>query len=239
MSIKENLHPALRDKRAVLFDAGGTLVHPDWGRLALAAEGETGRKFTPAELRHALYQEFQIIDDLFRRKVAAPAYTTQRGWTFARMYERLGIDTAACDRLSKRADDLHSEQHLWCELDPATPAVLTGLKQAGLQIAVISNTEDGRLEELLEMVEIKIHFDFLIDSFIVGHRKPDAAIFHLALERFGLAPHEAIYVGDSYGHDVLGAQAIGMPALLLDPLDLYTEGEDLQRIRKLGELIKA
>lgn len=235
--LRKHLHPALRDKRAVLFDAGGTLVHPDWQRLASIAEEEAGNAFTHAELRQALYQEFQVVDHHLRHKQDAPEYTRQRGWTFARMYGALGLDTAACDRLNKRLDELHGERHLWCALDPETPGVLVKLKECGLQIAVISNTEDGRLEELLEMVEIKRYFDFLIDSFIVGHRKPDAAIFHLALERLKLTAHQAVYIGDSYGHDVLGAEAAGLQAILLDPLDLYPESESL-RIRSLGELIK-
>lgn len=234
--MREHLHPILRDKRAVLFDAGGTLLHPDWGRLALIAEEETGQAFTPPELRQALYKEFQVVDQFLRNKQSAPAYTRQRGWTFARMYGALGMDSAACDRLNRRIDILHGERHLWCELDPDAPRVLSELKHAGLQVAVISNTEDGRLEELLEMVEIKRHFDMLIDSFIVGHRKPDAAIFHLALERFNILPHEAVYIGDSYGHDVIGAEAAGLQAILLDPLDLYQEVECV-RIRALSEFL--
>lgn len=238
MIMRENLHPILGDKRAVLFDAGGTLVHPDWRRLALLAEEEMGRAFTPAELRQALYKEFEVVDQFLRNKQAAPEYTRKRGWTFARMYAALGVEPGAADRLSDRVDALHSERHLWCELDPDAPRVLVELKRAGLQVAVISNTEDGKLEELLELVAIKMHFDLLVDSFIVGHRKPDAAIFHFTLERLRLAPHEAVFVGDSYGHDVLGAEAAGLQAILFDPLDLYPQSESL-RIRTLGELIGA
>ena len=39
----------------------------------------------------------------------------------------------------------------------------------------------------------------------------------VALERSGLAPDEAVYVGDIYSIDVLGARAAGMRAVLLDP----------------------
>ena len=73
-SMKENLHPALRAARAVLFDAGGTLVHPDWQRLAALAAEEAGRTFTPAELRQALYKEFQVVDHYLRHKQDAPTY---------------------------------------------------------------------------------------------------------------------------------------------------------------------
>jgi putative hydrolase of the HAD superfamily len=120
--------------------------------------------------------------------------------------------------------------------DREAPAVLAALKEAGLRLAVISNTEDGRLEELLDLVELKSHFDFFFDSYIVGERKPDAAIFQLALSRLELDPGEAVYIGDSYGHDALPALRLGMRAILLDPLDLYPESI-CPRIRSLGELI--
>ena len=57
-----------------------------------------------------------------------------------------------------------------------------------------------------------------------------------ALERLDVAPHESVYVGDSYGHDVRGAEGAGLRAILLDPLDLYRDS-DCPRIRALGELV--
>ena len=233
------LNPLLRNVRAVLFDAGGTLVHPDWARLsALCAVECGGRTFDSAELERALKETLRAVDaGLQRAGGRLPSDSTRRGWLFRRMYGALGLDEETCERLSVRLDEAHTERHLWCDLDPEAPAVLTKLKDAGLRIAVISNTEDGRLAELLEMVELAAHFDFLIDSYVVGHRKPEAAIFRMALERLDLAPHEAAYIGDSYGHDALAAQAVGMHAILLDPLDLHPESI-CPRIRSLGELIE-
>ena len=37
----DELHPSLRGARACVFDAGGTLVHPDWERLAALAKKQT------------------------------------------------------------------------------------------------------------------------------------------------------------------------------------------------------
>jgi putative hydrolase of the HAD superfamily len=91
------------------------------------------------------------------------------------------------------------------------------------------------LEELLEMIEIAEHLDLFVDSHVVGLRKPDAVIFHHALEKLNVAPQEAVYVGDSYGHDIVGAQQAGLRAILLDPLDLYKES-DCPRIHALKEL---
>jgi putative hydrolase of the HAD superfamily len=113
--------------------------------------------------------------------------------------------------------------------------VLDELKRQGLILAVISNTEDGRLRDSLDAAGIADRFDLLIDSHLVGYRKPDPAIFRLTLDRLGLEAHEAAFVGDSYAHDALAAQAIGMRGILLDPLDLHPESV-CPRIKSLDDL---
>jgi FMN phosphatase YigB (HAD superfamily) len=51
----------------------------------------------------------------------------------------------------------------------------------------------------------------------VGVEKPDPRIFRIALERAQVEPDDAVYVGDLYSVDVIGARAVGMDAVLLDP----------------------
>jgi putative hydrolase of the HAD superfamily len=111
------------------------------------------------------------------------------------------------------------------------------LKRAGLLVAVISNTEDGRLGDSLAAAGLAESFDLLVDSHLVGFRKPDPAIFRLALERLGVEAGEAAFVGDSYAHDALAARAAGMRAVLLDPLDLHPEAV-CPRIRSLADLLR-
>ena len=229
-----SLHPFLSGARAVLFDAGGTLAHPDWERLAHLARLETGRSFDTVEMRRRLYESLRAVDGRLSEE-AIRAHTRRPGWVFNDMFCALDVDEATCARLAAQILATHSERHLWCGLDPDAPRVIVELKRAGLEVAVISNTEDGRLEEMLKLLEIAAHFDLLVDSHVVGLRKPDAAIFHYTLEQLNIAPHEAVYVGDSYGHDVLGAQNAGLRAILLDPLDLYRES-DCPRIHALSEL---
>lgn len=220
----------------MLFDVGGTLVHPDWERLAQLASREAGREFVAVELGRKFKEMMCEVDAGLQRGDPPPEDSKKRNWVFRRVYRALDLDDPTCEKLSGLLDATHAERHLWSTPDLEAPAVLGALKAAGLRIAVISNTEDGRLEELLDLVELKSHFDFFIDSYIVGARKPDAAIFQLALSRLELEPTDAVYIGDSYGHDALAALAVGMRALLLDPLGLYPESV-CPRIRTLGELI--
>jgi HAD superfamily hydrolase (TIGR01509 family) len=230
------LHPALRGLRAVLFDVGGTLTHPDWARLSQLAAREAVGEFTATELERAFKGGLKEVDACIKRGETPPVDTTRRHWTFRRMYGGLGVGAEACERLCAPLDRAHDERHLWCGVDPQAPRVLAAIRGAGLRAAVISNTEDGRLEELMALIDLVEHFDFLIDSFVVGGRKPDASIFQLALSRLGVEPGEAAFVGDSYAHDALAALAVGMSAILLDPLDLHAEAV-CPRVSSLAELI--
>jgi putative hydrolase of the HAD superfamily len=234
----EELHPALRGRRAVIFDVGGTLTHPDWPRLAQLGREVAGGALTAEEMERAFKEGLREFDACVRRGVPAPFDATRRNWTFRRMYAGLGLDAETCERLSALLDETHAERHLWCGVDADAGRVLAAVRRAGLRTAVVSNTEDGRLEELLQLVELKQHFEFLLDSFVVGVRKPDPAIFELALSKLGVAPAEAVFVGDSYGQDALPALAAGLGAVLIDPADAHPESV-CPRVRALGELVSA
>ena len=230
------LHPVLRGARACIFDAGGTLVHPDWPRLAQIAENAAGRSFASADMSRAFGEMLRAVGlEMQSEGFVLPDQMKRPHWTFRRMFAALGLDEDSCESLMAQLATSHMERHIWCGADPNVPRVLNELKRQGLIIAVISNTEDGRLIDSLNASEIADSFDLLIDSHLVGIRKPDAAIFRLTLERLDLQPDEAAYVGDSYAYDALAAAAAGLRGILLDPLDLHPQSI-CPRIRSLAEL---
>jgi HAD superfamily hydrolase (TIGR01509 family) len=229
------MHPALQNLAAVIFDVGGTLVHPDWQRLGKIVAAETGVLFTPEQMHEAFYAMLQAAN----AELVADANSKRRSgayWTLLETFRLLGIDEGACISIRQHLNKAHQERHLWCQADLEASSVLFRLKSEGLRLAVISNTEDGRVNESLALADLASHFEFLIDSYHVGHTKPDAAIFHLALDRLGLDPREAAYVGDSYGCDVIGAQRAGLRPVFLDRFGAYDE-VDFVRIRSLSELV--
>jgi putative hydrolase of the HAD superfamily len=229
------LHPSLIGARACVFDAGGTLVHPDWPRLAALAREVSGRAFGADEMRRAFGEMLKCVG------VQTPGGRvidqTGRHWTFRAMYGGLGLDDDACESLVSGIDRAHAERHIWCGADAEAPRVLEELRREGLLVAVVSNTEDGRVRDALEAAGLASYFDVVIDSHLVGCRKPDPAIFRLALERLGVGAEEAAFVGDTYAHDALAARAAGMRAILLDPLDMHAESV-CPRIRSLGDLLR-
>ena len=239
MTSPVTLHPALKGVRACIFDAGGTIVHPDWPRLSLIADEVCGQSFEPGEMQRSFAEMLRTVGiEMQREGYVLPDELKRPHWTFRKMYAACGLDQAACEAVLDRLSSSHVERHVWCLADETAAVVLDELKRQGLIIAVISNTEDGRLIESLEAAGIADRFDLLIDSHLVGYRKPDPAIFSLTLERLGLQPDETAYVGDSYAHDALAARAAGLRGILLDPLNLHPESI-CPRISSLVELIGA
>lgn len=116
--------------------------------------------------------------------------------------------------------DRHLEDNLWSQLIPGAVESLSILKNAGLQLAVISNAE-GTIDALLQRLDLRDFFEFVLDSTVVGIAKPDPRIFRIALERLGLPENRTVMVGDSVAADVHGAWSAGIPAALIDPLNLH------------------
>jgi putative hydrolase of the HAD superfamily len=100
--------------------------------------------------------------------------------------------------------------------DEGAREALEGLRAAGYRLAVVSNTmrtPGFALRQLLAHHGLLRCFDHATFSDEVGVRKPDPAIFHLALRAVGGEPETSVHVGDDPVLDVFGAHAAGMLAI--------------------------
>jgi REG-2-like HAD superfamily hydrolase len=216
----------------ILFDAGNTLVWVDHPYL-IELLREYGYDVTEEQLLEAEYVAKRMMDEMLRSGDAGT--DASRGPVyFAKVLSEVGVDEALFPELAPRIAARHAERNLWCRVREGTAEALERLRGEGYRLGVISNS-DGRIEALLESVGLAPHFDFIIDSHVVGIEKPDPRIFHLACERAGVAPEDVVYVGDIYEIDVVGARGAGMGAFLIDPLDRWTDFE-CDRIRGVHEL---
>jgi putative hydrolase of the HAD superfamily len=218
--------------KAVIFDAGNTLVWLDHAYLVELLR-EHGVEATPERIIEAEYEAKQVMDEMVRSGQAGTDESRGRVY-FHEIFRQLGVADDAFAPLAKRLWARHAEHNLWGSVRERTAETLEELRSRGLRLGVISNA-DGRVDALLAAVGLREHFDFVIDSALVGVEKPDPRIFRMGLERLGVAPEEAVYVGDIYEIDVVGARAAGMAAVLVDPLDRWTE-LDCDRITAIHEL---
>lgn len=92
---------------------------------------------------------------------------------------------------------------------------LAKVKQ-NVKTGLITNAYDGAEQmERIKRSGLKNYFDVIVISGDVGMYKPDPSIFLYASDLLDVKPHEALYVGDSVTHDIVGAKSAGMQAVLL------------------------
>src|SRR5689334_18370691 len=96
-----NLHPVLRNLKAVMFDVGGTLIHPDWLRLGNLVEAETGLLFTPQQMHGAFYAMLKGVDAELKAGVNSKS-TRAAHWVFVETFRSLGIDEGKCMSIRRR-----------------------------------------------------------------------------------------------------------------------------------------
>ncbi len=123
---------------------------------------------------------------------------------------------------------------LWSTVLPGVPQALRDLRQVGLTLVAVSNS-DGTVEHTLEKVGLREHFDAVIDSTVVAVEKPDPRIFQLALDKVNADPFRTLHVGDLYEVDVVGARAAGLHVALVDPFGDWSH-VDCERVVDITQL---
>ncbi len=220
---------------AVLLDAGGVLVNPNWVRVgdALARHGVD---VDPARLAAA--------EPLAKRELDTPERVRAtndrtRGWKYFNLvltHAGIPLSTATDTALAELAE-YHRLHNLWESVPEEVPRALAALKQMGLPLAVASNA-NGTVRAKLARLGLVDWFDLVIDSQELGVEKPAPAFFAFALERLGVRAGATLHVGDFFHIDVVGARAAGLHAWLLDSAGLYAD-HDCPRFPTLSAVVEA
>lgn len=200
--------------RAVLFDAGNTLLGLDHERIAPAVARALGITLTADQLRAASPRAALAMEE-------GKSSDQERALRYLRLlFEYAGVPGSRVEEVNAVLWPLHHERNLWSGVDPGTAPALERLRGAGYALGVVSNS-DGRVAQALADVGLARFFGVIVDSKLVGYEKPDPRIFMPALAGLGVEPGDALYVGDLYEVDVVGARRAGMAAVLLDPAGLH------------------
>ena len=117
--------------------------------------------------------------------------------------------------------------------------VLEHLKQAGYPMVLVSNFY-GNINQVLKDAEIDGYFKDVIESAVVGVRKPNPAIFALGVCALDLPASQVLVVGDTYGKDIIPAHKLGCHTLWIKGLQWEEKQVDESIpdgiIRKLSEM---
>lgn len=223
--------------RAILFDFFGTLVDYSEGTdgLSFAASHsvlcESGATVDEPTFLAAWATAFQRLE--------SEAAASHVEFPFSAIVDGLLSELA----LSSVSGDFHDRfteaflrdwsagirYHEWL------PGLLVELADA-YRLGVITNTYHPTLvPDHLERMGVAHHFDVVVKSHDLGVRKPAPAVFEHALERMGLSPSEAVFVGDSYHADYIGSASVGIQSFLIDPRGQYPVPAEA-RLTSLAEL---
>ena len=203
-----------RPIRALLFDAGFTLLEMDYGALTaqLRARGYHRDEAAVVEAERRARMRLEV------ERTAQPAPgRTGEGRYLRYLLEQLAItDESERGAIAEWRRAFNPPIGLCHRADGEAARALERAREVGCVVGVISNS-NGSVRRALEEAGLGAHLDFVIDSTVVGIAKPDPRVFALGLEAAGAAPDEACYIGDSYFVDIVGARRAGLDAVLFDP----------------------
>jgi len=99
---------------------------------------------------------------------------------------------------------------------PENLDALAALRARGLKLGLVSNAHflPALMLEDFERMGLAQYMDAIVTSSQLGVRKPHPAIFERILDELGVAPEEAVFVGDKMREDIVGPKELGMRAVL-------------------------
>jgi len=194
---------------ALLFDLDDTLwpigpviaaAEESWHAWLAANAPKVAQAFSVAELRvrrmALLERRPELIADLYQLRREA----------LHEVFAELGEDPAHIEGAMQHFAVQRNRVVPYADVLPVLP-----LLQGMLRLGVITN---GNAD--LEVIGMDHHFEYALSSSQHGRAKPDPGIFHAACAAMGVAPQDAVYVGDDLRLDVQGAQAAGLRAVWMN-----------------------
>jgi len=114
-------------------------------------------------------------------------------------------------------------------------SLIEELGERDLRVGVISNNDE--VAERIEELDVHHRFEVVVSPQTFGVGKPEPEIFLRTMELLGIPPERAIYVGDSYDNDVIGARAAGLTPVLIDRFLINLDSADAEhRVETLHDL---
>jgi putative hydrolase of the HAD superfamily len=202
--------------RAVIFDLDNTLI--DFMRMKDAAVRAAADAMVDAGLAIPAEDVVQGIEEVYREK--GIEYQQVFDDFLSRTLGDVDWEILASGVLAYRRT---REAHL--VLYPHANRTLVELAKRGMKLAVVSDAP--RREAWLRLVALGIHylFDHVVTFDDTGKQKPDPAPFQRALDLLGVAPEEALMVGDWAERDVVGAGQVGMKTVFARYGDIFNTGD--------------
>ena len=215
--------------QAIFFDLDGTLRHnlPSSGKVFADHASQLGLNIDPEDRLRATRWEHYYWAASMELKADRQIYS-EANLEFWQNYCRrqllaLGASDGQAEefapKVSKYMEDSYRPQSI---VPQEVFQTLSQLQETGYCMAIISNREKPYQAEI-ESLGIAGYFSFTLAGGELDAWKPEPEIFLHACRRLGINPSRAIYVGDNYFADVVGARRAGLQPVLYDPRGIFPE----------------
>lgn len=210
--------------KGYIFDYGGTLdTHGcHWGKVLWHAYEYVGVPVSEEQFREAYVYAERYLGT---HPVVKPTFTFRQTLEAKLELELAHLSTLSGKELGTCKSALLEK--LYADVTATTAhsrEVLCRLKE-NYPMALVSNFY-GNMPVVLREFGLDGLFDRVIESAVVGIRKPDPQIFALGVEALGMEPSDVAVVGDSFSKDILPARQIGCQTIWFKGEGWTDESED-------------
>ncbi len=206
-----------KTKPTILWDFDGTLAQgPGWSRTLLKVLDNThpGHKITREQIRALLLEGFPWHSP----GKSHPELSNSAAWwsqvkpILARAYQGVGYASNKSNQMAEQAHKLILDPGGYTLFED-TIVTLQRLSSKGWRHIILSNNFP-ELPSIIDTLPLKKFIYECFSSGITGYEKPHPKAFALALTCAGY-PKQVWMVGDSLSADIAGAEAAGIPAILV------------------------
>lgn len=213
--------------KAIFFDLDGTLRHslPAGGEVFAEHAIRLGLHATDEDRLRALrWEHFYWANsaDLKADKKSYPDDALFWARYARRQLVALGASYAQADELAPQVNEYMAQAYKPESVVPKDVLRLLPSLKGRYMLGVISNREKPYSDEI-EALGLAPFFELVLAGGEVGLWKPEPDIFIYACERLQVVPAEAMYIGDNYFADVVGARRAGLEPVLYDPRGIFPD----------------
>lgn len=204
----------------IFFDMDGTLVWvPGTGQAEWFAQRLA--QFGVSPDRGQLAAAYTRAQERWQREIRPHlGFSTESfvAWNRLILHE-LGLDG---DLVSLAAEIQRYWETPTDQVFAEVPEVLEQLRRRGIALGIVSHRPIAGIERSLEAHGLKEFFRWRAspDSRGIAHGKLDQAFWNSLLKEAGVAPHEALHVGDDFETDIRGARRAGLHAVWIERPEL-------------------
>jgi putative hydrolase of the HAD superfamily len=230
------LERELDGAQALLLDVDDTIVDTE-GAMVEAGTVAAAAVWPEREGEHrAVAQRYYDDPERWFRRYAAGdvGFDAMRAGRLGEVARALGLDLP--DGAHERYEEAYAPAFRMAQrLFPDVPALLAAADQAGLPVALLTNSAQAPTRVKLETLGLLHRFDVVVTTDTLGFGKPDMRVYLEACRQVGADPGAVVCLGDSLEWDVLGAIAAGLRAVWLDRAGAGT-AQPVASVRGLDEV---